>query len=229
MSKMEFMVNDTLLTEACSALSKRTQLYWIVGGAGSGKTTVSQALSTKFEIPIYDMDEHIYGAYHHRFTYERHPMNKAWSTSENSLAWLLEMTWEEFNHFNQAALPEYVDLLVEDIQGMEPNGSLIIDGGISNPTLVAQVLPRNQIVCLAMPEQTSADVWEANEERRAMKALIYALPEREKAWLKFLEFDRWITQTILEESRGNDLAVCSRKKQESVDEFSARVAQVLGL
>jgi len=137
---MEFIINNDLLADARESLLRRDRLYWVVGGAGSGKTSICQALSARFNIPIYDMDAHIYGAYHARFTQERHPVNKAWSTSQNGLAWLLDMAWDEFYIFNQAALPEYLDLLVEDLDAHDPNGSLLVDGGICNPALIAQVI-----------------------------------------------------------------------------------------
>jgi len=226
---MEFIIDNNLLSQSHSSLSKRNNLYWIVGGAGSGKTTISQALSTKLDIPVYDMDAHIYRVYHNRFTQERHPVNRAWSTSENSLAWILDMSWNEFNNFNQAALPEYVDLLVEDLEEIEPDASLIVDGGICNPALIAQVISSRQIVCLAMPEHSSAEIWEADEDRSAMKDIIFQLPEPEKSWRKFLEFDKCITQTILEECQENNISICSRNGIETVEEFAERVTQVLGL
>src|SRR5512139_217497 len=115
---MYFTIDHQLLTQARASLSERKRLYWIVGGAGSGKTSVCQFLSTQFGLLVYDMDAHIYGDYHGRFTEERHPVNWAWSTAENGLAWLLDMSWEEFDGFNQAALPEYLDLLASDLQAI---------------------------------------------------------------------------------------------------------------
>jgi hypothetical protein len=226
---MEFAIDNNLLIQSHSSLSKRNKLYWIVGGAGSGKTTISQTLSTVFNIPVYDMDAHIYGVYHSRFTQEHHPVNRAWSTSENGLAWLLDMSWDEFNNFNQAALPEYIDLLVEDLESIEPDASLIIDGGICNPALIAQVILPHQIVCLETPEKSSATIWEENEKRSAMKEMIYHLPEPVKAWQKFLEFDKRITETILKECKENNISVCSRNGEESVDEFAERVALALSI
>ena len=81
-----------------------------------------------------EKDAKIYGAYHGRFTQERHPVNKSWVNAKNGLAFLLDMTWEEFNHFNQAALPEYLDLLAEDLRDTAPNAGVLIDGGIMRGT-----------------------------------------------------------------------------------------------
>jgi len=226
---MRFIINNDLLTQSRAALSGRDRLYWVVGGAGSGKTTICRALSARFDIPLYDMDAHIYGAYHSRFTQERHPVNRAWSTASDGLAWLLDMSWDEFDSFNQAALPEYLDLLVEDLDATQPNASVLIDGGICNPALIAQVLSTRQIVCLTTPGPLSAEIWNETGERSSMKEAIYQLPKPEEAWCKFLKFDERITHTILKECQENNISVCPRGETESVDEFAESVAHVLGI
>jgi hypothetical protein len=226
---MPFIVNRELLTQSRTALFKRDRLYWIVGGAGSGKTTICQALSALFNIPVYDMDAHIYGAYHGRFTLERHPVNRLWSAAQDGLKWLLDMSWIEFDSFNKAALPEYLDLMVEDLGAVEPNASMLIDGGICNPALVAQVIPPRQIVCLAAPERSSAQIWEETVERSSMKEAVYQLPQPEEMWNKFLEFDHLITQTILKECQENNISICFRHETDTVHEIVERVARILGI
>jgi hypothetical protein len=226
---MQFIINNDLLAQSRAALFGREGLYWVVGGAGSGKTTMCRALSARFDIPVYDMDAHVYGEYHGRFTHERHPVNKAWSTAPDGLAWLLDMSGDEFDSFNQAALAEYLDLLAKDLAGANPNASVLIDGGICNPALIAQVIPTRQIVCLATPQRESAEIWQETDERNAMKKVIHQLEKPEEAWRRFLEFDDRITQTILKECRENDIPVCTRSETESVAELAERVAQVLGI
>jgi hypothetical protein len=226
---MRYAINQDHLSHARATLSKRDSLYWIVGGAGSGKTTICHALAASHGIPVYDMDAHIYGAYHGRFTEQRHPVNKAWSSSQNGLAWLLAMSWEEFDNFNRAALPEYLDLLGEDLQNINPDGTLLIDGGICNPAIIAQVMPTEQIICLSMPERPSSDIWQESDDRLAMKDAIYQLPNPGEAWRKFLEFDGRITGTILKECQENNISVCSRGAAEKVDAFAQRVGAILGI
>ena len=226
---MQFIINNDLLTQSRATLSRFDRLYWVVGGAGSGKSTICRSLSARYDIPVYDMDAHIYGAYHGRFTQERHPVNRVWSTASDGLAWLLDMSWDEFDSFNQAALPEYLDLLVEDLDAANPDASVLIDGGICNPALIAQVISTRQIVCLAIPGRSSAEIWKDSGERNSMQEAIYQLAEPEDAWRKFLQFDDRITNTILKECQENDITVCPRGETESVDEFAERVAQVLGI
>lgn len=222
-----FTVDIDLLAQAQNVLSLRKRVFWIVGGSGSGKTTICQALAKTYGLPVYDMDAHIYGAYHGRFSPERHPVNSQWAAAPNSLAWLLGMSWEQFDAFNQAAVPEYLDLLGEDLAKMDVETSILIDGGIANPGLIAQVLPASQIICLARPGRSSAEIWSENEERLGMKEMVYQLPNPEQAWQKFLEFDAQISQTIIQECLANNIPICTRTETETVAELTQRVACAL--
>jgi len=112
---MPFPINHNLLIQARTILSHRTGLLWIVGASGSGKSTVCRALAERFGLSVFDMDAHIYGDWHARFDPIRHPVNRAWAGVENGLGWLLDMSWAEFDAFNRAALPEYLDLLAQDL------------------------------------------------------------------------------------------------------------------
>ena len=225
----DLCVNEDLLAQARGVLSNQCRLYWIVGGAGSGKTTICRALADRFGIPVYDMDAHIYGSYHGRFTPDHHPVNHAWSTAQNGLAWLLQMSWDEFNAFQRAALPEYLDLFTEDLKAQSSETSLLVDGGVWHPTLLAQAIPAQQIVCLATSQPSGKQLWEEDAERRAMKELVYQLPDPDEAWRTFLEFDRRITETILKECRSNNIAIYVWDESKSVAESADKVAHILGI
>ena len=226
---MRFTVDTDLLAAARRVLAARERLYWIVGGAGSGKTTICQNLSARFNLPVYDMDAHIYGVYHSRFTPERHPVNTAWAGAENGLAWLLAMSWDEFDSFNRAALAEYVDLLAEDLAAQPRDASLLVDGGICNPALLAQVIPPRQIAGLAVPGLSSIAIWEGGAERAAMQEMVVQLPAGEDAWRTFLAFDARITATIAAECHAAGIPICTRSAAEPVADVADRVARVLGL
>ncbi len=223
---MPFHIDSDLIMQAREVLSSRERLFWIIGGAGSGKTTVCSILSERYSLPVYDMDAHIYGTYHNRFSPARHPVNTAWSASENGLAWLLSMSWDKFNSFNQAALPEYLDLLAEDLADIPPDSPLLIDGGITNPAILAKVLPVRQIVCLAV--KPGVNVWNG-VDRQAMKEAIFQLPEPERAWRRFLEFDDKINHTIEVECLENNIKICKSRSSASVEDLAKDVARLLGL
>lgn len=225
---MQFRIDQALLTQARTRLSGRACLFWVLGGAGAGKSSVCEYLSAKYDIPVYRMDDHIYGDYHSRFLPARHPANYAWSTAPDPLAWLLNFSWEEFDAFNRAALPEYLDLFAEDLDCAQ-DLPLLVDGGLCNPAMLVQVVPASQVVCLAIPTLTSEAVWESDQERRAMKEMIYQLPDGERLWQTFLRFDSGITNTLLSESRMCGIHDCTRSATEPVADFAERVAQNLGI
>ena len=226
---MRFTPNDELIRRAHAVLTRQERVYWVVGGAGSGKSTVCRAISTKYKITLYDMDAYIYGSYHSRFTEGRHPVNKAWSTAPNGLAWLLSMSWQEFDSFNRAAIPEYLDLLVEDLESGDGGSSYLIDDGISNPAVLAQAMPVHRIVGLGVRETTSAMIWEEDQKRKGMKEAVWQLPDPERAWDRFLEFDARITSAVLAECEQSGITVCSRDAAATVDETASRTARLLGL
>jgi ABC-type dipeptide/oligopeptide/nickel transport system ATPase component len=225
---MRFKINTSLLKEAESFFANRKNIYWLLGGSGAGKSTICQTLAKKFDLPLYDMDAQIYGTYHERFSEMRHPVNTTWSNAENGMAWLLGLDWEAFNNFHQAALPEYLDLLVEDLTSRNPDTLIIIDGGVWHPALLAQALPTEQIVCLAT-EESSRDVWEGNKERHTMKEMFAYFPDPDTSWQKFLEFDKRISTTVENEARQMAVPLLKRTKKESVEKLTARVIQTLGL
>ena len=226
---MHFDIDLTLLARAHLALAAHPRLYWVVGGSGSGKTTVCPLVAARHGLLLYDMDAHIYGTYHERFSPQRHPANTAWAGAPDSLAWLLDMTWEEFDRFNQAALPEYLDLLVEDLSAMAPTAGVLVDGGIFNPALLARAIPPQRIVCLEAPGQTGAAVWEDDAERLTMKDNFSGFPDPDAAWRKFLTFDENITRTIYDECLQAGIPIILRKAHSTPAETEAQVAAVFGL
>lgn len=224
----EFKINQSLLDHTRVVLNQRERLYWLIGGSGAGKTSVCGILSKEFGLPVYDMDAHIYGAYHSRFT-ARHPVNRTWAAAPNGLAWLLSMSWEEFDRFNRAALPEYLDLLSDDLDNPEYARGVLIDGGVCSPALLARAILPTQIVCLAAPELSSEQIWQADGERGEMKTFIDQLSQPEEMWRKFLAFDALITATILRESRASGIPICTRSEGEAAVAFARRVSQSLSI
>lgn len=229
MPNKPFPINHQLLDEARTTLANRPNLRWLLGGSGSGKTTIARALAEKHNTPIYDMDAHIYGDYHPRFTNARHPTNTAWSTAPHNLAFLLDLTWPQFNAFNQSALPEYLDLLAADLADTDPGEPLLIDGGLTNPALLATVIPPKQILTLTAPHLTSVQIWTEDKDRYAMRGFMDNLPDPQAAWQKFLHFDQHIKDTITQESTQSGITICARTPSHTVEQFSDLAAQALGI
>lgn len=224
-----FAVNQELLDKARIVLWERDEIYWIIGGSCSGKSTISRALSKKCGIPVYDMDEYVFDRYMQRYNDDRHPASKAWFSAENPLAWSLSLSLQDFEAMYKAANAEYLDLLAEDLDSEEFRGPQIIDGGITHPSVLVQAVKPENVICIDADEESRARTWETSEDRAAMKEWILALPEPEDMWAKFLSFDRLVTETILEESRKENIKHLFRGNKTTVAGLADRIAEHFGL
>jgi hypothetical protein len=221
-----FQLDTTLLDEARPIFEKATQLVWIIGGAGSGKTTVSRALADRTGIPHYDMDEAMFGRF--QFDPTRHPATTAWFSAADPLGFMLGLPWPEFDALYRASNAEMLDQLAADLRG-RPDGPLLLDGGISHPSVLAQVMPAARIICLEGPPGHGTQQWTTAESRAGMKAAILTLPDGEALWARFLEYDRRMTATMGCESRAAGIAMIEWAEATTVEELSRRVAEALRL
>lgn len=192
-----FTASPALIDNARAVLAGR-RLRWLIGGSGSGKTTIARALSARTGVPVYDMDEAVFGRF--RFDPDRHPATTAWFTAANPLHWMLSQPWSEFDALYRAANAEALDLLAGELAG-RPDEPLLVDGGIAHPFVLARAVPARRILCLERDEPQRAAEWDTAAGRAPMKAEILALPDGAALWARFLDYDRRMTETIGRQSR----------------------------
>ncbi|MBE2201999.1 MAG: hypothetical protein IAE79_25550 [Anaerolinea sp.] len=222
-----FAVDQELIEQARELLQNHHHLYWVVGGACSGKSTICQAIARATGLPVYDMDEHIYGRYMPHYHPQQHPANTAWLAAPNPLAWQLALSPEAFNAFNRATTAEYLHLLATDL-APTPGAPLLIDGGITHPSLAAQIIPAPRIVCLAVDTAVSAHIWTTDPDRAEMRDWIRALPEPEQMWQKFLACDQLISETMIADSQAAGAAVFWRDTA-AIPDLAQRIITHFGL
>lgn len=199
-----FATDDSLIERARAVLWPRRNLWWLIGGSGSGKTTISRAVAGRLAIPVYDMDDAFFGRF--QLDPARHPATNAWFTAENPLGWMLSLPWPAFDALYRASNAEMLDLLAADLDG-RPDEPLLIDGGVTHPSVLARAVPAERIICLEREEASRAREWEAAATRAEMRAAVLALPDGAAMWQRFLEYDRRMTTTIGRESREQGIRV----------------------
>lgn len=209
-----FSLNDALLTKSQATLSQWPDILWLIGGSCSGKSTVARALAGRTGRPLYDMDEAMFGRF--RFDPIRHPATTAWFTADNPLGWMLALSWPEFDALYRASNAEMLDLLAGDLAGRPP-APLILDGGITHPSVLTQVIPAPRVVCLETSEARRVREWETAAGRAEMRAAVLALPDGPAMWARFLEYDRRLTATLGRESRAAGIRVLSWDETTTVE------------
>ena len=225
-----FEPDKKLLDKARAVLLERNNLCWVIGGSCSGKSTICRAVSEMKNVPVYDMDGHIYyGDYGRRITKQRHPAMSAWFSAPDPFAWIMSLSWEVFDALNRAVDAEYLDLLADDLAGGDPDRPLLIDGGFTHPSVLTQVTAPENILGLETTAADSARQWETAAARAGMKAMVSQLPQPEKMWPKFLRFDRLISQTIVRECRDHQIKLFARDEQMTVDWLAEATAVHFGL
>lgn len=221
---MMFTLDTDLLDQARAVLAERPFLFWLIGGACTGKSTLARAISDARGIPVYDMDEHVYGTYMPRYTPARHPACTAWFTAPNPLAYVLALDWPAFNALNRATNAEFLDLLADDLAQLPPDQPLLVDGGFTHPSVLVRVAPPHRIACVAVTAQMAAHTWETAPDRAEMRAWIGALVEPEAQWQRFLRYDRLMSETLEVESREHGIEVFWRGEETAVDSLAAAIA-----
>jgi hypothetical protein len=224
-----FRVDADLLGECQRALSTDTRVRWIVGGAGSGKSTQCRGVRDRYGIPVIDMDARIYGSFHRLYSPQRHPVSSAWASAGDGLRWLLEMSWDDFDAFNRASLPEYLDLLADELAARPPGQTLLIDGGVSCPALLASVIGPSRVVCLVRRELDSRALWSEPGDRSAMRDSILSLDGTGGLWERFLDFDRRITESMALEAATSGVQLCEWDVSERPEVVLDRLCGLLDL
>ena len=224
MKSTEQYLSQPLIDSARAVLSSRSNPRWLIGGSASGKSTIARALGARTGIAVYDMDEAVFGRF--RFDPVRHPATTAWFTAANPLGWMLSLPWPNFDALYRANNAEMLDLLADDLAG-RPDAPLLIDGGITHPSVLTQVIPAGRIVCLETDDARRRHEWATAPGRAGMKAEILALPDGAALWERFLEYDRQMTATLGRESRAYGIQILRWDESHTVEQISEQVLYLL--
>jgi hypothetical protein len=224
---MPLQVDAGLIEQARARLARHPETHWIIGGACTGKSTVSRVLAAAAGLDVCDMDTRIFG----RFTFdpERHPATTAWFSAENPLAWVLSLTWRDFDSLNRATNAEFLDLLARELDAVDRPQPLLVDGGFTHPSVLAQAVDPTRIVCLETSPAEAVRCWQTAEDRAQMREWIQLLPEREAMWARFLDYGERMAQTMVNESHELGIPVIRREPGLSVGDLVQSVGDALGL
>jgi hypothetical protein len=226
-----FPLDEGLVTDARAAFDGLPAVRFVVGGAGTGKSTVCAEIGRRTGIAVLDVDTVLYGDWFGRFDPRRHPAGHDWSSAPDPLAWQLSLDPDAFSAFHAASTAECLDLLAGDLAGREPGVPLLVDGGFGRPAVLARAVAADRIACLALPERLRRRVWTGSEERRAFLAEVAAtrLPADADPVAAFLDLDERLHEDAVRDARATGVAIFERDETTALGDLVARVAAGLGI
>ena len=228
LSGVPFPIDEALLASARDRLHAHPGLRFVLGGSGTGKSTVARALGRSSGIEVIDMDSRIYGTWGDRWDAVRHPITLAWLHAPNALAWQLALEPDAFLRFHAAATAEALDLLADELLGATETMPTLVDGGFGSLAVVARAMPSSAIVCLALPPGSSKAVWAAEPDRRRFLELVATAPVADPA-ARFLALDTAMSERFIADARAAGVPVVVRGDGTTVASTTAAVSGILGL
>ncbi len=224
-----FPVDPALVAHARSILAPLRRVVFVVGGAGSGKSTVCAEIGRRAGVDVIDVDTLLYGAWFGRFTADRHPASHAWASAADPLAWQLALEPDAFLAFHAATTAEQLDLIATDLADRDPDAPLLVDGGFGRPAVVAAAVGPARIACVALPVSMQAAVWTGSDERRGFLAAVasMALPDCRDPVAAFMALDARLHAAMVSDAHATGIAVCERDATTTVGDLARGVADAL--
>jgi len=200
--------------------------FWIVGGACTGKSTLSGALSESLGFSLIDMDARIYGTWLSVYSADTFPENYQWIQQPNALEWALQQSDEEYLSYCNRVSLEYFQLLKIELSRLYNQAGSIVDGGFSSLMPWVSHLDQANVVCLDVDRDVAVSEWNTDPDRVVFKQEIQALPSGEKKWIRFLELDALITSQLVVQANASGVPVIHARR---VGTLETLVDQLKGL
>lgn len=224
-----FAVDDTLLEAARPVLERRKRSWFVLGGAGAGKSTVCAAIGERHGVDVLDLDARLYGSWHGTFDACRHPVNAAWAGAPDPLAFLLRLSPDELLAFHAASAAEALDRLADELRTTDPARPLLVDGGLASIAVLSRVVPSGRIAHLALPVEQRRDAWTADADRRAFLDVVAGVGGVADATARFLAQDEAISRALGAEARAAGVRTFLRAPGSTVAMLAGAVADHLGI
>lgn len=224
-----YAADISLLARVRGALVALPDLRFVVGGSGTGKSTVCMQLAARSGVEVLDMDARLYGSWHDRFDARRHPANRAWSDAPDPLAWQLALEPATFLAFHEASTAEALDLLVDELHETDSPRPLLVDGGFGSVAVLARAVPVESMVCLSLPAALRANVWTGSADRGAFLEIVARVPGVDDPVGRFLALDRALSVQMVADARAAEIRVVERAFGESIGVTANAVGRHLRL
>ncbi|MBO0995990.1 hypothetical protein [Bacillus sp. SD088] len=157
-------------------------IYFITGGPCGGKTTVSKYLAKKYDMILYNWDEH-FPDYQAVSTPEYQPALCSRTTFESWEEYFMRPV-EEFAEWGKKSFEEQTGMVVADllrISGSSGNKKILVDGFFS-VNILKEISDYTRVVFLIASEEVVRHYYFNREDKRDMFECIKGLKDPEAAF-----------------------------------------------
>jgi len=196
-----------------------SNVYWIGGGSGAGKTTIARRIADVHECKIYSTDNAM-GSHDSRFTSGQNPKLDAFKAMSMDERWANrdpKTMLDTFPWFNG----EGFDLILEDLRNGPKDCTVLVEGFRLLPNLVKPYLHslNNGIWLIPTPQFRKT----AFESRGTLWEIPNKTTQPEKALENLLKRDAMFTGRLKDEAKLNDCPMIAMDGSDSVDDVVSQV------
>ena len=199
-------------------------IFWILGGACSGKSTLAHALCEFSGLHLIDMDARIYGSWVPSYNAECCPENHRWIQQENALEWALGLSDEAYSDHCKKVSREYYQLLSIELGSRDNRKATIIDGGFSSLVPWVLDIQQDNVVCLTIERELAIAEWNSHPDRVGFKREIMTLRNGEQKWERFLELDALISSQLEQEAIALGIPVIFTRRADNLEALVEQLA-----
>ncbi|WP_245571249.1 hypothetical protein [Catelliglobosispora koreensis] len=204
---------------------KLSHVYWIGGGSGGGKSTMTRKLAARYGLRPYVTDE-VMSDHARRGDPSEAPLLQEFIAMDMDERWLNrspQTMLDTFHWFHG----ELFDLIADDLREFPPHPRVIAEGFRLLPHLVKPLLPEPHHAVWLIPTHRFRAA--AFESRGSLWNIAGRTSDPEKALQNLFERDRMFTEHLAAQVRALDLPLIEVDITMSEDELTERVAESLRL
>lgn len=200
-------------------------VYWIGGGSGAGKSTITRRLADRFGWHVYATDD-VMPDHASRIPPGKAPYLDAFASMDIDERWVERSTETMLDTFHWFR-GEGFDLIVDDLSRLPMDTGVVAEGFRLLPHLVAPLLARHGRAVWLLPTPQFREV--AFTSRGPVWDIPGKTSNPERARRNLLERDRMFTDRLDEEARSLGMPTITVDTGIGEDELTDRVARAFGL
>jgi 2-phosphoglycerate kinase len=186
---------ESFLLDMSETEDRLSNVFWLGGSPCSGKSSISEILSDRFDLDVYHADE-VFETHQQDLKPAQQPTLTKWLASSCNERWMQPL--DRLVEDAIACYREHFDLIINDIAARPSGKSPLVEGTALLPREVARILSKRSEAVWIIP--TSNFQREHYSKREWARTIVEQCDNPEKAFHNWMErdirFAEWITAEV---------------------------------